>query len=260
LKQIANSSGGGWSFGKLRYEWMKRVVTSSNDDGLNWQVMRYADIYMMAAEACNELGDLTNAKKYLKKVMDRAYKTPANVTAKLDAATDHDKMFNLIVDERKFEFAGEGLRKVDLMRWGLLSSKMTETKEKMRALANRQEYTVNGVTYNYDQYPEKIYYHQDLGATKTEADKYEVYGLEKGDDDDTGKANYGDEAAGDGNSRLFCFDNKPNEDGSLSENDQKVNAFINRLFLNDPNSKMFWPIWEYYLNNSNGSLVNDYGY
>lgn len=261
LKSISNSSGGGWSFGKLRYEWMNRVVTSSNDDGLNWQVMRYADVYMMAAEAYNELGDLSNAKKYIKFVMDRAYKTATTVNNKLDAATDKASMFNLIVDERKFEFAGEGLRKVDLMRWGLLSSKMAETKSKMQALANRQSYTdANGVTINYDQYPEKIYYHQDLGATKTEADKYEVYGLEMGDDDDTGKANYGDEAAGDGSSRLFCYDNKPNEDGSKSENDQKVDAFINRLFLNDPNSKMFWPIWEYYINNSNGSLVNDYGY
>ena len=38
---------GGWSFGKVRFEWMNRVVDSSNDDGMNWQVMRMADIYLM---------------------------------------------------------------------------------------------------------------------------------------------------------------------------------------------------------------------
>lgn len=45
-----------WYFGKLRYEWMSRVVTSTNNDGVNWQVMRLANVYLMAAEAINELG------------------------------------------------------------------------------------------------------------------------------------------------------------------------------------------------------------
>lgn len=44
-----------WCFGKLRYEWMNRIVTSTNDDGVNWQYMRLADVYLMAAEAINEL-------------------------------------------------------------------------------------------------------------------------------------------------------------------------------------------------------------
>ena len=34
------NAGVGWSFGKVRFEWMNRVVDSSNDDGMNWQVMR----------------------------------------------------------------------------------------------------------------------------------------------------------------------------------------------------------------------------
>src|SRR5690606_5145658 len=33
-----------WNFGKYRYEWMPRYVTSSNDDGLNWMYMRYAEV------------------------------------------------------------------------------------------------------------------------------------------------------------------------------------------------------------------------
>ena len=46
-----------WCFGKLRYEWMNRIVTSTNDDGINWQYMRLADVYLMAAEAENALGN-----------------------------------------------------------------------------------------------------------------------------------------------------------------------------------------------------------
>lgn len=51
-------------FGKLRYEWMNRIVTSTNDDGVNWQYMRLADVYLMAAEAENELGNTAAAWVY----------------------------------------------------------------------------------------------------------------------------------------------------------------------------------------------------
>ena len=44
-----------WCFGKLRYEWMNRIVTSTNDDGLNFQYMRLADVYLMLAE-CQVVG------------------------------------------------------------------------------------------------------------------------------------------------------------------------------------------------------------
>src|SRR5690606_38427791 len=45
------SSLGRLYFGKYRYEWMGRRVTSTNDDGLNWMYMRYADVVLMAAES-----------------------------------------------------------------------------------------------------------------------------------------------------------------------------------------------------------------
>ena len=50
-----------WCFGKLRYEWMKRIVTSTNDDGVNFQYMRLADVYLMAAEAENQLSKIGRA-------------------------------------------------------------------------------------------------------------------------------------------------------------------------------------------------------
>jgi ABC-type molybdate transport system permease subunit len=55
-----------WYFGKLRYEWMSRVVTSTNDDGVNWQVMRLADVYLMAAEAIRAIphGEIEAARAY----------------------------------------------------------------------------------------------------------------------------------------------------------------------------------------------------
>ena len=240
VKVVSNSSGGGWSFGKLRYEWMKRIVTSTNDDGINWQVMRMADIYMMAAEAENKISGPSNAAQYLRPVLSRAYPA-AKVSALIANAASPETFQLLIENERKFEFAGEAIRKTDLIRWGKLSSKLAETKEKMKALANR--------TGEYADYPQKIYYNDGLGVESTDADGYTIYGLEKGQTDDEGKAAFTN------NSRLFCLNGD-----AASDNDKKINNMINNLYINDPNSKMFWPIWRIFINNSTGTLVNDYGY
>ena len=71
-----------WCFGKLRYEWMKRIVTSSNDDGINWQYMRLADVYLMAAEAINYLDGPSAAWKYMKPVLDRALPAEKTLNAR----------------------------------------------------------------------------------------------------------------------------------------------------------------------------------
>ena len=239
-KTLGSTSGGGWSFGKLRYEWMNRIVTSTNDDGMNWQVMRYADIYMMAAEAENQLSGPSSATQYIRPVMSRAYPA-AKVSDLIAAASSQDAFQLLIENERKFEFAGEALRKIDLIRWGKLGSKLAETKQKMIALANRSG--------EYADYPEKVYYNEGLDAESTDADGYTIYGLEKGQTDAEGKTTYAL------NSRLFCY-----EGDATKENDQKINKYINNLYLNDPDTRMFWPIWRVFISSSNGSLVNDYGY
>ena len=35
---------------------------------------------------------------------------------------------------------------------------------------------------------------------------------------------------------------------------------ISSLYQLDPNSRQFWPIWQVFLDSSNGTLTNDYGY
>ena len=240
VKVISGGSGGGWSFGKLRFEWMNRIVTSTNDDGINWQVIRLADIYMMAAEAENQLSGPSTAKNYLLPVMNRAYgSTKANTL--ISAASSQSAFQLLIEDERKFEFAGEAIRKIDLMRWGKLTEKLAETKQKMIALANR--------TGAYADYPTKVYYNDGLDAAADDADGYTLYGLEKGQTDEEGMNLYAN------NSRLFNLTGD-----ATSDNDKKINNMINNLYIGDPNTYMFWPIWRYFIQNSNNTLFNDYGY
>ncbi len=249
-KTISGASGGGWSFGKLRFEWMSRKVTSTNDDGINYQVIRYADIYLMAAEAENALNGPANAKQYLKPILDRAY--PADkANSILAAASSQESFQSTIEDQRKFEFAGEGLRKLDLMRWGKLSSTLAETKEKMTELSNR--------TGRYANYPKKLYYNEGLGAANTDADTYEVYGLEEGQTDDEGKALYSS------SSNWFSYrehvdGEKDSDKKSIDDNNNKIDKYLQYLYVNDPDQKMFWPIWKVFIDSSNGLLKNDYDY
>ncbi|WEK20280.1 MAG: RagB/SusD family nutrient uptake outer membrane protein [Candidatus Pedobacter colombiensis] len=216
-------------FGKYRYEWMKRVVTSTNDDGLNWMYMRYADVILMAAEAVNELDGPGAAAPYLKMIRDRAFpNNAAKVTAFMTTATaSKSTFFDAIVNERALEFTGEMLRKADLIRWNLLGTKLAEAKVKLEQLEKRQG--------KYANLPAKIYY-------KTGADGYtvDIYGLNFGDTDTQGAALTGY------TSKTWTM---------ISSGDAAT--FWDALYVKDPNKQQFWPIWKTFLESSNKMLNND---
>lgn len=219
-----------WTFGKLRYEWMARVVTSTNDDGINWQFMRLADVYLMAAEAINYLDGPAEAAPYLRAIRERAFpNNPAKVDAYMTQVTaNKETFFNAIVDERAFEFAGEMLRKSDLIRWNLLRSKLVEARNKLFQLADRQG--------SYAGFPDRIYF-----KTLADGETLEIYGLERGHTDTYGAANY-----------------PSNKGWFISNNANNLNPErINSLYLNDPDTRQFWPIWQVFIDTSNGTLVND---
>lgn len=218
-----------WCFGKLRYEWMTRRVTSTNDDGVNWQYMRLADVYMMAAEAINELEGPSNAAQYLKPVLDRAL-PEAKVTSYMSAASaNKTAFFNAIVEQRALEFAGESLRKADLIRWNLLKEKLDEAKTKMTNLANR--------TGAYADLPEKLYFKTDESDNETLI----VYGLNHGETDVEGQ-------------KLI---DQGYESVIWIKADKLTEALINVLYVKDPNQNQYWPIWQTFIDNSNGTLTND---
>ena len=215
-----------WCFGKLRYEWMKRIVTSTNDDGVNWQYMRLADVYLMAAEAINELSTPADAAQYMKPVLDRAL--PAEkVTAYMAKATaSKDAFFNAIVEQRAFEFAGESLRKADLIRWNLLKTKLDEAKDKMRKLARREA--------PYNDLPEKLYY-----ETAEDGETLIIYGLNHGDTDEEG------EALGYESNTTWISTTKLED------------SLIDVLYTQNPDENQVWPIWQTFIDSSNGMLTNE---
>ena len=221
-------------FGKLRYEWMSRIVTSTNDDGVNWQYMRLADVYLMAAEAENELGNTAAAWSYMKPVLDRVLPA-AKVSALQTKYTASQQAFREgIYDQRALEFAGEALRKADLVRWGIIDQKMAEAKAKLQALQTR--------TGDYAGLPDKVY----LKTVENESE-IQVYGLNKGEDD----AAVINAFEGDWESKSwFGTADKPN----------LTDDIIDGLYVATPSLNCLWPIWQNFIDSSNNMLNNDGNY
>lgn len=224
-----------WCFGKWRYEWMDRIVTSTNDDGVNKIYMRYAEVLLMAAEIQNELGNLSAAKDYLKPIRQRAFASAdwaTKVDAYLNAVSSKEQMFNAIVKEHGLEFCGEMERKQALIRWNLLKTKMDEAKVKMNNLRNQ--------TGEYSDVPTNLYYKY-VADKDGKLTKLSIYGLNRGETADM-SGSYS-------NSLL-------NWAGPTKIDDAKLNS----LYTNNPDQNQFWPIWQVFIDASNGMLTNDYGY
>lgn len=227
-KQVPTNLGK-WYFGKYRYEWLPRIVTSTNDDGLNWLYMRYADVVLMAAEAINELEGPAAAAPYLKMIRTRAFpNNPDKVDSYMQQVTgSKEKFFNAIVDERALEFTGEMLRKGDLIRWNLLGTKLNEAKTKLEQLETRQG--------KYATLPSKIYY-----KTAANGESVIIYGLNYGETDAQGST--------------MGYESSKTWTMAASGDNIK---FWDALFLHNPDQQQFWPIWQIFVDGSNGKLNND---
>jgi len=105
----------------LKFQYMPKmwdldqINSPRGNHGNNFIVFRLADVYLMAAEAENELNGPGNAYQYINAVRARAY-NPVQPLSGMSQA----QFRQAIYDERKWELAGEGYRRIDLVRWGIL--------------------------------------------------------------------------------------------------------------------------------------------
>lgn len=89
--------------------------------GINGAYMRYSDIILMQAEIKAALGKDGEARPLLDEIRNRAFGSAAK------ARTDEQiarcgSLLDAVIEERKFEFGGEGSRKWDLIRTNKLST------------------------------------------------------------------------------------------------------------------------------------------
>ncbi len=84
---------------------------------INHRILRYADVILMLAEAANEMGDGPTAEANLEKIRARA-RNGNNAVLPHIAFAGKTQMRDAIKNERRWEFALEGYRFYDLVRWG----------------------------------------------------------------------------------------------------------------------------------------------
>ena len=236
-----------WYFGKFRLEWQIKVpYNGGNDDGIKPVYMRYADILLMAAEIANDPAcgerDEAFAKKCLLEVRKRAYKgNEAVAETYVNGLSGQTAVFNAIVDERALEFVGEMLRKQDLIRWNLLKTKIDEAKEDLKdwmdgagtqfGPAVWYKYAADGSIQTYG-------YNETATTTEAPGEGWECYTDSKG-----AVATY------------FKFTTE--DTGAYSDSAQKK---LDSFYDNNPDTRQWWPIPDATLINSQGTLVNDYGF
>ena len=99
------------------------------------QVIRLAEMYMIAAEAEMYLGRLDEAVKYINEIRKRAAKPGKEMEMEISAS---DVNIDFILDERAREFGGEQFRWFDLKRTGKLLERVKA--HNPDAMNNIQEY------------------------------------------------------------------------------------------------------------------------
>ncbi len=121
---------------KYPINWKIGIYRTDNDGGLGskvnggsprpWNVAKFSEFYLLAAEAAVKLGKNDDAKKYVNVLRARAGKQTYCVNKRAPQIVDHSAEMiaatpdvidiDFILDERSREFWGEGYRWFDLVR------------------------------------------------------------------------------------------------------------------------------------------------
>lgn len=169
---------------------MDLSVTNVADKGtgINWPVLRYADVLLLLAEADNEInnGPTDLAKQMLTRVRERAFINAENktemVTDYVNNLNDYDTFKEAIIQERAWEFAGENIRKFDLVRWNNYADKVVNVIEWIRnVVMNYQQVDIVGNEFIYDKnkvidetmpVANRLYYYYKKGTVEFENDYF----------------------------------------------------------------------------------------
>ena len=148
------------------------ITTGST--GINYPYMRYADVLLMYAEAANELNDgpTDKAAECLDKVHARSFAN-GDPDFVAQAKASKEAFQKAVLDERKWEFAGENMRWRDLVRTNTYAEELVYSFLRYYSVGMQNagsstgyEDAINihdGYTTEagyIDNLPERVYYHQ----------------------------------------------------------------------------------------------------
>ncbi|RYF77909.1 MAG: RagB/SusD family nutrient uptake outer membrane protein [Cytophagaceae bacterium] len=100
-----------------KYQKIYKAPSENSQSGINFRVIRYAEVLLMMAECENEVGSPATAVTYLNQVRDRkSVVMPHYPTAKYPVTTKA-QVFAAVVHEKRIELGGEQVRNLDILRW-----------------------------------------------------------------------------------------------------------------------------------------------
>ncbi len=104
------------------------VYSTNRNSGINYLVMRMADVYLMYAEVMNQLGQDGIASEYMNKVRRRAYGFDPNTPR---PSVDYTglagtQLRDSLREERFRELFAEGHRWYDIVRWEIVEEEVTK--------------------------------------------------------------------------------------------------------------------------------------
>lgn len=183
-----NKQGACDALGVQPAKWCRMDLSVTNVEskgtGINWPVLRYADVLLLLAEADNEInhGPTSLAKEMLKRVRDRAFINAGSefrfalVDGYINTVSQgYDSFKEALIQERAWEFGGENIRKFDLVRWNNYADKVVDCIEWIRDQAmNFSQTVIVGNEFIYDKnkqvedrgYAGRIYYNYSQGTVK----------------------------------------------------------------------------------------------
>jgi len=112
--------------------WFRKFVSEADafrDGTLTFGLIRYAEVLLTYAEAKIMLGEIDElAKSCINLVRERAGldMSVANVTLPAYSAYTQQQWVELLRNERRIEFAGEGLRYEDILRWRIAEEVLSQ--------------------------------------------------------------------------------------------------------------------------------------
>ncbi len=133
-KEKQNYTPAKWDIEK--YVPQSNKLINNNQSNVNWYVLRYADVLLLYAEALNEWKQSPTADAYaaVNMVRRRGYglsigssSNLADLPSNLDVVGFRDAVHQ----ERAYELAFEGDRKLDLIRWGVYYETVKATAQKL---------------------------------------------------------------------------------------------------------------------------------
>jgi hypothetical protein len=114
----------GYAWKKYQDENTVQNPNNAGDNDVNHDVIRYADVLLMAAEAKIRQNKVAEGIALINQVRRRADPTSTILPLRPTGASQQEAL-EYLIHERQVELAGEQVRRIDLVRWGLADENLT---------------------------------------------------------------------------------------------------------------------------------------